>query len=552
MEDSKKINLDTIDLDTLSDEELIAAFGNVGNAIIRLRNKKDAEMMELHDQMVKLIDAVEKKNYALMKQLLERFDPTKKPDIGDADEEYSDGETETPEKKFVSKAGRPKGSKTGGSIDFDRISVVDHSIGASVAGGNPRTFFKVETVPAKCIVHRYKVYDDSLGKPCENDVKELPDQFGNSFLTPSLGAYIVTRKFLYGVPLYRLESILGDAGVGISRVQLADYCIRVADELAPISDRIADDFIHSQERAKVRHADETTLKVVRNSRESGRTCRMFVYTSCKWDKRLSAVYRFCTDRKAENIISFFVDYSGVVVCDDYSGYDTLAGESLGQITLARCWFHWRKRFEEIVLLVEKSAPSEAKKKAALSKSYAAEVLKKMQKLFEIEKEHAADTADGLLKARREQSRPIVDELFSDMKAKMDSFQGSLKEAVSYGLNIEKDLRVFLDNPYVEMTNNVCERAVKDFVMARKNFLFSYSEKGAKAAGTLMTVIRTARLNQVDPEKYIAYVLTQLGKTSQKDIDSLLPWSESLPEELRSSKYEVPKSVVDSVKKDKYE
>ena len=552
MEDSKKINLDTIDLDTLSDEELIAAFGNVGNAIIRLRNKKNAEMMELHDHMVKLIDAVEKKNYALMKQLLERFDPTKKPDIGDADEEYSDGETETPEKKSVSKAGRPKGSKAGGSIDFDRISVVDHSIGASVAGGNPRTFFKVETVPAKCIVHRYKVYDDSLGKPCENDVKELPDQFGDSFLTPSLGAYIVTRKFLDGVPLYRLESILGDAGVGISRVQLADYCIRVADELAPISDRIADDFIHSQERAKVRHADETTLKVVRNSRESGRTCRMFVYTSCKWDKRLSAVYRFCTDRKAENIISFFVDYSGVVVCDDYSGYDTLAGESLGQITLARCWFHWRKRFEEIVLLVEKSAPSEAKKKAALSKSYAAEVLKKMQKLFEIEKEHAADTADGLLKARREQSRPIVDELFSDMKAKMDSFQGSLKEAVSYGLNIEKDLRVFLDNPYVEMTNNVCERAVKDFVMARKNFLFSYSEKGAKAAGTLMTVIRTARLNQVDPEKYIAYVLTQLGKTSQKDIDSLLPWSESLPEELRSSKYEVPKSVVDSVKKDKYE
>ena len=552
MEDSKKINLDTIDLDTLSDEELIAAFGNVGNAIIRLRNKKNAEMMELHDHMVKLIDAVEKKNYALMKQLLERFDPTKKPDIGDADEEYSDGETETPEKKSVSKAGRPKGSKTGGSIDFDRISVVDHSIGASVAGGNPRTFFKVETVPAKCIVHRYKVYDDSLGKPCENDVKELPDQFGDSFLTPSLGAYIVTRKFLYGVPLYRLESILGDAGVGISRVQLADYCIRVADELAPISDRIADDFIHSQERAKVRHADETTLKVVRNSRESGRTCRMFVYTSCKWDKRLSAVYRFCTDRKAENIISFFVDYSGVVVCDDYSGYDTLAGESLGQITLARCWFHWRKRFEEIVLLVEKSAPSEAKKKAALSKSYAAEVLKKMQKLFEIEKEHAADTAGGLLKERREQSRPIVDELFSDMKAKMDSFQGSLKEAVSYGLNIEKDLRVFLDNPYVEMTNNVCERAVKDFVMARKNFLFSYSEKGAKAAGTLMTVIRTARLNQVDPEKYIAYVLTQLGKTSQKDIDSLLPWSESLPEELRSSKYEVPKSVVDSVKKDKYE
>lgn len=551
MKNNKKIDIDTIDLDTLSDEELIAAFGNVGRAIIRLRNKKNAEMAEMHDQMVRLIDAIEKKNYALMKQLLERFDPTKKPDIGDADEEYSDEKTEAAEKKAGSSAGRPKGSKTGGNIDFDRISVVDHSIGVSVAGGDPRTFFKIETIPARCILHRYKVYDDSIGQIPDNDVKELPDQFGDSFLTPSLGAYVATRKFLYGVPLYRLESILRDSGVGISRVQLADYCIRVADELSPISDRIAYDFIHSPERAKVRHADETTLKVVRNSRESGRTCRMFVYTSCKWDKRLSAVYRFCIDRKAEKIIGFFVDYSGVVVCDDYGGYDTLAGESLGQITLARCWFHWRKRFEEIVLLVEKSAPSEEKKKAALSKSYAAGVLKKMQRLFEIEKEHAADTADALLRARREQSRPIVDELFSDMKAKKESFQGSLKEAVSYGLNIEKDLRVFLDNPYVEMTNNVCERSVKDFVMARKNFLFSYSEKGAEAAGTLMTVIRTARLNQVDPEKYIAYVLSQLGKTKQSDIDSLLPWSESLPKEVRSSKYEMPKAVTNSLKENRY-
>lgn len=551
MKNNKNIDIDSIDLDTLSDEELIAAFGNVGRAIIRLRNKKNAEMAEMHDQMVRLIDAIEKKNHALMKQLLERFDPTKKPDIGDADEEYSDEKTEAAEKKAGSSAGRPKGSKTGGNIDFDRISVVDHSIGVSVAGGDPRTFFKIETIPARCILHRYKVYDDSIGQIPDNDVKELPDQFGDSFLTPSLGAYVATRKFLYGVPLYRLESILRDSGVGISRVQLADYCIRVADELSPISDRIAYDFIHSPERAKVRHADETTLKVVRNSRESGRTCRMFVYTSCKWDKRLSAVYRFCIDRKAEKIIGFFVDYSGVVVCDDYGGYDTLAGESLGQITLARCWFHWRKRFEEIVLLVEKSAPSEEKKKAALSKSYAAGVLKKMQRLFEIEKEHAADTADALLRARREQSRPIVDELFSDMKAKKESFQGSLKEAVSYGLNIEKDLRVFLDNPYVEMTNNVCERSVKDFVMARKNFLFSYSEKGAEAAGTLMTVIRTARLNQVDPEKYIAYVLSQLGKTKQSDIDSLLPWSESLPKEVRSSKYEMPKAVTNSLKENRY-
>lgn len=92
------------------------------------------------------------------------------------------------------------------------------------------------------------------------------------------------------------------------------------------------------------------------------------------------------------------------------------------------------------------------------------------------------------------------------------------------------------------------------VLAKSRFfLFSDSEKGAKAARIIMTVIRTARLSQVNPEKYIAYILTQLGKTSQEDIDSLLPWSESLPKEVRSSEYDVPKSVVDSIKKKgKYE
>ena len=87
-------------------------------------------------------------------------------------------------------------------------------------------------------------------------------------------------------------------------------------------------------------------------------------------------------------------------------------------------------------------------------------------------------------------------------------------------------------------------------MGRNNFLFRYSEKGIEASSTLMTVIRTTRLNQVDSEKYIAYVLTRLWKTRQSDIESLLSWTESLPEEVKSSKYEVPMSIIDSLQKDR--
>ena len=101
---------------------------------------------------------------------------------------------------------------------------------------------------------------------------------------------------------------------------------------------------------------------------------------------------------------------------------------------------------------------------------------------------------------------------------------------------------------------IAQLTSKPFLVLAKSqfFLFSCSEKGAETARILMTVIRTARLDQAVPEKHIAYVLTQLGKTSQEDIDRLLPWSESLPKEVGLSKYEVPKSAVDSIKKDKYE
>ena len=107
---------------------------------------------------------------------------------------------------------------------------------------------------------------------------------------------------------------------------------------------------------------------------------------------------------------------------------------------------------------------------------------------------------------------------------------------------------------VSVSEYIAQLTSPPFLVLAKSrfFLFSYSEKGAGAAGILMTVIRTASLDQVDPEKYIAYVLTQLGKTGQEDIGRLLPCSERLPKEVRPSKYEVPKGVVDSIKKDKYE
>ena len=141
----------------------------------------------------------------------------------------------------------------------------------------------------------------------------------------------------------------------------------------------------------------------------------------------------------------------------------------------------------------------------------------------------------------------MDALFSRLKADLPKMKDPILSDVRYGLKLESQLRKFLDDPYIDMTNNICERAVKDMVMSRKNFLFSFSQSGAEANGILMTVLRTARLNSLDPEKYMAYVLERVATTPLSDIDTLLPWSETLPKELKGTK-ELPEDLDELLKK----
>lgn len=331
--------------------------------------------------------------------------------------------------------------------------------------------------------------------------------------------------------------------------------------LKPVADLIRETLLNP--KSGVIHADETSLTVIRTD-GGKKECRMFVLTSNKWEEEQASVYEFRVSRSADTIISMLSDFSGTVLCDDYPGYDTLARESLGQVKLARCWFHWRKRLEEVALLAEKAAlgscgkqglEEEQRKRIALAareKSYAGSVLKEMGRIFDIESEFYGKTAEELLDARKNRTRPIVENLFARLRKERPNMGQPLADAVDYGLRIEDELKEFLDNPYIEMTNNRCERAVKDFVVARKNFLFSYSAEGAEAAGIIMTVIRTARLNRLDPERYIDFLLgsfstAEKSRKAMADLKALLPWSGTLPESLRSDTKKLPSDLESIIK-----
>ena len=505
--------------------------------------KAQAKLAEANFFVQQLYNAIDEKNHKLFKQLKERFAPGTKIKYTDSvDEPYSEETQRTVKAK--QKAGRKEGTKNGDRFDFSNVELQHKVIGHPEKNETPKQFYKIDIIPAKAIVTEYSIYDDG----------ERPDQFGESFLTPSLAGYISSRKFQYCLPLYRLETILRETGVPISRAQLADYCRTIGLELEPIAKEITNALTHPQFGAV--HADETTLKVIKTKEGKKKDCRRFVYTSNRWEPHQAAVYQFEVDRCADRIIRFFSDYRGTVLCDDYAGYDRLKKESLDQIKLARCWFHWRKRFEDIVLFVEKSAKengryrqddkekSKAVGEAKKKESYSRKVLNRMDELFAIEKRCIGKTADEVLKTRQRESKPIVEALFSMLRQDLPSRTGALLDATKYGLKIEEDLKSFLDNPYLERSNNRCERAVKDFVRSRKNFLFSYSLDGAKAAGIIRTVVRTARINGLDPEKYISYVLKQFSTkessiNARNNIQSLLPWSIKLPKELKGDLKKLP-------------
>ena len=136
-------------------------------------------------------------------------------------------------------------------------------------------------------------------------------------------------------------------------------------------------------------------------------------------------------------------------------------------------------------------------------------------------------------------KPILDQIY-EIIDKIRPGQGSskLRTAVTYAQNQKEKLYMFLDDPKVEMTNNLAERTVKPFVINRKNFLFSNTENGADASAAVMSIVETAKRNDLDVYGYLLYLLTILPEwghsPSEEQIDSIMPWSHFLPDYVKKS------------------
>ena len=386
---------------------------------------------------------------------------------------------------------------------------------------------KYHFVPAKVEVeeHHIGVY---ASKTDEHMVKaDHPKALlHGSLVSPSLGAAIINGKYVNAVPLYRLEQEFQRYGLQITRQNMANWCIRLAEEYLSI----LYDYLHKELYFyHVIQADETPVLVNHDGRKAGSKSWMWVYRSGHlYQKRQIVLYEYQQTRNASHPREFLKGYDGICVTDGYQVYHTLEKE-LEELTIAGCWVHCRRRFDEALKLISKSYQKE---------SNAFLLMKQIQAIYREEGKLKDLSSDERLKQRQAVIKPLVDAFFAYLKTINVSKKDKFGDAVGYALNQEKYLRVFLTDGDVPIDNNASERAIRGFCIGKKNWQMIDTIHGAKSSAIIYSIVETAKANNLKPFDYVQHLLEEMPKhMDDRDcsfLENLLPWSEKLPAGIRKA------------------
>ena len=386
---------------------------------------------------------------------------------------------------------------------------------------------KYHFVPAKVEVeeHHIGVY---ASKTDEHMVKaDHPKALlHGSLVSPSLGAAIINGKYVNAVPLYRLEQEFQRYDLQITRQNMANWCIRLAEEYLSI----LYDYLHKELYFyHVIQADETPVLVNHDGRGAGSKSWMWVYRSGHlYQKRQIVLYEYQQTRNASHPREFLKGYDGICVTDGYQVYHTLEKE-LEELTIAGCWVHCRRRFDEALKLIPKSYQKE---------SNAFLLMKQIQAIYREEGKLNDLSSDERLKQRQAVIKPLVDAFFAYLKTINVSKKDKFGDAVGYALNQEKYLRVFLTDGDVPIDNNASERAIRGFCIGKKNWQMIDTIHGAKSSAIIYSIVETAKANNLKPFDYVQHLLEEIPKhMNDKDcsfLEDLLPWSEKLPAGIRKA------------------
>lgn len=329
-----------------------------------------------------------------------------------------------------------------------------------------------------------------------------------SFADVSLLTGLITDKFLYHTPLHRQHQRMERAGVQVSRSQLTNLVHRSLELLEPIYYAVLSSILTSE----LIQMDETPVK-------AGRKIKGQLQTAYFWPVLAEGEVAFIySNTRGQRVV--FDALNGVpdesrcrkLVSDGYSAYEAYA-KSRAELIHANCWAHARRKFYE----AQATSAEECKR-----------ALDIIRELFELEARIKAQelVEEEILAARGEVSLALVEEFFSYLNKLMYEQQidqtGLLYKAVSYSLKLESGLRQFLYHADIPLSNNAVERAIRPVALGRKNWLFCWSEVGAKYAAIAFTLIESCKLANVDPFQYLADVLVRIDTHPAREVHLLTP------------------------------
>ena len=340
---------------------------------------------------------------------------------------------------------------------------------------------------------------------------------------PNLLSMILFEKYGQHQPLNRQRDRYAREGVDLSLSTLADQVGACTVALKPLHDLIADHVLAAERL----HGDDTPVPVLAKGKCA--TGRAWVYV--RDDRPFggpdppAALFRYSRDRSGAHPVAHLEPFTGILQADVYAGYNPLyvVGRSPGPVTEAPCWAHSRRKFFD---LADIAARKWRGKDPPPVSPLALEAVKRIDVLFDIERGIVGKSAEERLALRKELSAPVLADLKEWMQAERVklSKHSPVAKAMDYMLRRWELFARFLGDGRICLTNNAAERALRGIALGRKSWLFAGSDRGGVRAAAMYTLIGTAKLNDVDPQAWLADVLGRIADTPQTRLDELLPWN----------------------------
>jgi transposase len=395
----------------------------------------------------------------------------------------------------------------------------------------------LEVIPRQWKVIQH-VREKFTCRDCER-ISQPPAPFhviARGWAGPSLLAMLVFEKFGQHQPLNRQAERYAKEGVPLSLSTLADQVGACCTVLAPIFERIE---AHVFAAARL-HGDDTTVPVLARGKTD--IARSWVYV--RDDRPFggpappAAVFYYSRDRGGAHPQAHLADYAGILQADAYGGYGKLyeANRLPGPITQAACWSHARRKFFVLADIAANAQRKAQGKTPAFVSPVALAAVRRIDALFDIERDINGRPAADRLAVRQRLSVPLAEELESWVRQERAKFSrhNDVAQAMDYMLNRWPAFTRFLHDGRICLTNNAAERALRGIALGRKAWLFAGSDRGGQRAAMMYSLIVSAKMNDIDPQAWLADVLARIADHPAHKLDELLPWSWQARERLEAA------------------